>query len=38
MLLKKIKETNRTIRKQNTIYNKSKENREKVFTQLFKML
>ena len=27
-----IKETNRTIRKQNTIYNKSKENREKVLT------
>lgn len=27
-----IKDTNRTIRKQNTIYNKSKENREKVLT------
>ena len=27
-----IRETNRTIRKQNTIYNKSKENREKVLT------
>ena len=27
-----IKETNRTIRKQNTIYNKSKENCEKVLT------
>ena len=28
-----IKETNRTIRKKNTNYNKSKENREKVLTQ-----